>query len=84
MTVTLGGNRAFAASNLPAAGQRFPFVLEIKQDGTGGRTASWSSSFNHPGGTAPTLSTAANATDMVGGYAESTGVYLATLQKGID
>ena len=37
----------------------------LVQDGTGSRTLSYSSHFKFPGGTAPTLSTAANAVDRL-------------------
>ena len=37
----------------------------LTQDGTGSRTAAFSSAFKFPGGTAPTLSTAANAVDRI-------------------
>ena len=37
----------------------------ITQDGTGSRTASFNSVFKFAGGTAPTLSTAANAVDRI-------------------
>lgn len=84
LTVTLGGNRSFAVANLPAAGRRFPFVIEIKQDGTGGRTASWSSAFNFPDGAAPDLSTAPGARDLLAAYADSTGVHAGALQRGVD
>ena len=37
----------------------------IVQDGTGSRTAAFESAYKFPGGTAPTLSTAANAVDRL-------------------
>lgn len=40
-------------------------ILRLTQDGTGSRTASWGTNFKWPGGTPPTLSTAANATDQI-------------------
>ena len=48
------------------------FYLRIKQDATGGRTISWPASFNWPGGTAPTLSTAGNAVDLITIYWDGT------------
>jgi len=62
-TVTLGGARTIANPTNITAGQSGSIFLV--QDGTGGRTASWGSYWDFPGGTAPTLSTAANAVDRV-------------------
>ena len=41
------------------------YTLNIIQDTTGSRTLSWNSVFAFTGGTAPTLSTAANAVDKI-------------------
>jgi hypothetical protein len=49
-----------AISGEPAA-----MVLELTQDGTGGRLVTWPGSVVWPGGTAPTLSTAGGATDIL-------------------
>lgn len=68
-SVTLGGNRTFAAPTNQTAGQSG--VIVITQDGTGGRTAAFNSVFKFPGGTAPTLTTTANAVDVVAYYVES-------------
>ena len=62
-SVTLGGNRTFAAPSNQAIGQSGS--LFITQDGTGSRTASFNSAFKFVGGTAPTLSTAAAAVDRI-------------------
>ena len=62
-TVTLGGNRTISNPTNITAGQSGSIF--IVQDATGGRTASWGSFWDFPGGTAPTLSTAANAVDRV-------------------
>ncbi len=63
-SVTLGGNRTFdrnnTADSIGSSGSIF-----IIQDGTGSRTASFQSSYKFAGGTAPTLSTAANAVDRL-------------------
>lgn len=54
----------------------------LKQDGTGSRTMAWPTSFKWPGGTVPTLSTAANAVDLlVVTYFADTGLWLASLVK---
>ena len=60
---TMGHNIAFANPSTESVGQSGTIVLT--QDGTGGRTASWGSQFLWAGGTAPTLSTAANAVDRI-------------------
>jgi len=64
-TVTLGGNRTFGDpdnlnSSVGSSGSIF-----IVQDGTGSRTASFHADYKFPGGTAPTLSTAASAVDRL-------------------
>jgi len=41
------------------------YTLFVTQGGTGGKTVSWGSDVDWPGGTPPTLSTAAGATDAV-------------------
>ena len=62
-SVTLGGNRTFAAPSNQAVGQSGSIF--ITQDGTGSRTASFNSAFKFISGVAPTLSTAANAIDRI-------------------
>tara|TARA_R100000353_G_scaffold22506_1_gene19904 strand:+ start:8069 stop:9496 length:1428 start_codon:yes stop_codon:yes gene_type:complete len=62
-SVTLGGNRTFAAPSNQVVGQAGSIF--ITQDGTGSRTASFNSAFKFVGGTAPTLSTAAAAVDRI-------------------
>ena len=55
----------------------------ITQDGTGGRTMTWPSSFRWPTGATRTLSTAANSVDLlVATYLSSTGLWYASLSKG--
>jgi hypothetical protein len=44
----------------------------IKQDATGSRTLAYGSKFKFPGGSAPVLSTAANAVDLMSCYYDST------------
>ena len=62
-SVTLGGNRTFAAPSNQVVGQSGSIF--ITQDGTGSRTASFNSAFKFASGVAPTLSTAANAIDRI-------------------
>ena len=55
----------------------------ITQDGTGGRTMTWPTSFKWPGGVAALLSTNPNAVDLlVATYRASTGFWYATLSNG--
>lgn len=60
--VTIGNPGQSGGNGTAIDGYRFIFMLV--QDGTGSRTASWSSDFKFPGGTAPTLTTTANAVDI--------------------
>ena len=62
-SVTLGGNRTFAAPSNQVIGQSGS--LFITQDGSGSRTASFNSAFKFAGGTAPTLTTTASAVDRI-------------------
>lgn len=62
-SVTLGGNRTLAnPTNLTAGQSGSIFVV---QDGTGSRTLAYGSYWDFIGGTAPTLSTAANSVDRI-------------------
>lgn len=61
--VTLGGNRTIANPSNIAAGQSGSIFLV--QDATGSRTASFGSYWDFPAGTAPTLTTTANAVDRI-------------------
>lgn len=61
--VTLTGNRTLANPTSPTAGQTG--LIYVRQDGTGSRTLAFGSSYNFSGGTAPTLSTNANAVDLL-------------------
>lgn len=69
-TVTLGGNRTLDNPTNLVAGRTYTWT--VTQDGTGGRTLAYGSYFDFPGGTAPTLSTAASSVDLIVGYAIST------------
>ena len=62
-SVTLGGNRTLgAASNQVDGGV---YVISIIQDGTGSRTVTFNSNYKFVAGTAPTLTTDANARDVL-------------------
>lgn len=62
-TLTLGGSRVMANPVNPIAGQSG--TIYIIQDSTGSRTLSWGNLWRFQGNTAPTLSTSANAVDML-------------------
>lgn len=70
-TVTLGGNRTLAnPSNLTAGQSGSIFIV---QDATGGRTLAYGTQYDFIGGTAPTLSTGANAVDRIDYVVRTTG-----------
>ena len=62
-SITLAENTTFQDPSNEVDGQSGSII--ITQDGTGSRTAAWNSAFKWTGGTAPTLSTAANAVDRI-------------------
>ena len=70
----LTANSVVTASS-PVAGTSYLFFF--RQDGTGSRTVSFSG-FKWPGGTAPTLSTAGGAVDIVSGISDGTYIYADT------
>lgn len=77
--VTLGASRTLGNPSNQVAGQCGSiFVI---QDGTGGRTLSYSSDWEFAGGTAPTLSTAANAVDRIDYIVRASGSIHAVLTK---
>jgi uncharacterized protein YaiE (UPF0345 family) len=62
-SVTLGGNRTLANPSNMTVGQSG--VIYVTQDGTGSRTLSYGTYWKFSGGTAPTLTTTASATDAL-------------------
>ena len=50
-------------------------IFKLVQDATGSRTATFPADVNWPGGTAPTLTTTANAIDIVSFYYDGTDFY---------
>lgn len=66
------GNTTLTASNLPTG----PVWISVTQDSTGSRTVTWNALFKFAGGTAPTLTTTANATDLFGFICNSSVCYL--------
>lgn len=76
-SVTLGGNRTLANPTNLTAGQHG--VIVITQDGTGSRTLAYGSNWKFPAGAAPTLTTTANAVDVLAYYVESSSRITARL-----
>lgn len=71
--VTLAGNRAMGTpTNLVDGGT---YTLRVSQDATGSRTLTYSAVFKWPGGTAPVLSTVANALDILTFISDGTNLY---------
>jgi hypothetical protein len=62
VTVTLADNRTLAAPTniIPNT----MYLIRVIQDATGGRTLTWDSAYKFPEGTAPTLTSTANAVDL--------------------
>lgn len=60
-TVTLAGNRTLGTMSNPVIGRTGR--ITVKQDGTGSRTLAYHGDYEFAGGSAPVLSTAANAED---------------------
>mgnify|MGYP006281910605 FL=1 len=80
-SVTLGGNRTLAnPTNLTAGASGAIFIT---QDGTGSRTLAYGSYWDFSGGTAPTLTTAASAIDVLVYTVRSTTSIAATLITNI-
>lgn len=79
--VTLAGNRTLGNPTNQVGGQGGSIF--ITQDATGSRTLAYANNWKFPGGTAPTLSTAANAVDRLDYVVRSNGVIHATLSKDI-
>ena len=71
--IILGGDRTFAAP-VPLENAT-TLVLFVVQDDTGSRTITWDSVFLWPGGTAPTLTTTANAVDIIAFMTDGTNMY---------
>ena len=71
-TVTLGGNRVLAVSNVDV-GQKF--TIRLVQDGTGTRTVTWFSTIKWPGGLTPTLTTTGGKTDVFGFICTAANTY---------
>ena len=68
-SVTLGGSRTLANPTNLTVGQSG--VIKVTQDGTGSRTLAYGSYWKFPGGTAPTLTTAASSIDILAYYVDN-------------
>lgn len=79
--ITLTGNLTLANPTNVAAGQSG--VVRLVQDGTGGRTVSFGANWKFEGGTAPTLSVASNAIDLLVYYTDTASTISAVLIKGM-
>jgi hypothetical protein len=70
--ITLTAAATFTFTAPPGPGN---LLLKIIQDATGGRAATWPATVKWPAGTAPTLTTDANAVDIVTFYYDGTNYY---------
>lgn len=73
--LTLTGN---ATITMPTATSGKSFVILLKQDGTGGRTVTWST-VKWAGGTAPTITSTASRQDILSFFADGTNWYGAVI-----
>ena len=69
-SVTLGGNRTMANPTNLAPGQTGSIF--VVQDATGSRTLAWGAYWTFPSGTAPSLTSTANAVDRIDYIVRST------------
>jgi len=77
-SLTIGGNRTL--DNPTNMKNGATYILKITQDGTGGRTLAYGNAYLFPNGTAPVLSTAAGAVDVLTFYSDGTNM-LGVIQK---
>jgi len=80
-TVTLGGNRTLGNPSNEVAGQSGSIF--IVQDATGTRTLAFASDWDFAGGTAPSLTTTANAVDRLDYLVRASGSIHANLVKDV-
>jgi len=78
-SVTLGGNRTLANPTNQVAGQSGSIF--VAQDATGSRTLAYGTDWEFAGGSAPALSTAANAVDRIDYIVRASGSIHAILTK---
>jgi len=80
-SVTLGGNRTLANPTNQTAGQSG--AITITQDGTGSRTLAYGSNWKFSNGSAPVLTTTANAVDVLVYFVESASRITARLVSDV-
>jgi hypothetical protein len=81
-SVTLGGNRTLGNPTNTKNGQTG--VIIVTQDATGTRTLAYGTNWEFAGGTAPTLSTAANTKDMLFYFVQSsTSIIITGIIKAV-
>lgn len=79
-TITIGATGRTLTITNPVAGEYY--TVKVVQDATGSRTiTTWPTGIKWAGGAAPTLSTAANAIDIISFYYDGTN-YFGTYQLG--
>jgi hypothetical protein len=71
-TVTLGGNRTISAATNQKVGT---YILRVTQDGTGSRTLTFNGNYKWTAQTAPVLSTAAGAVDIITLFSDGSKMY---------
>ncbi|MCG8561040.1 MAG: hypothetical protein MI824_14675 [Hyphomicrobiales bacterium] len=74
--VTLAGNRTLGNPTNVKAGQSG--LIIVNQDGTGGRTLAYGANWEFPGGAAPTLTTTANAKDILTYFVQNSSRIIVT------
>lgn len=75
-TALLGASSTLTFTAPQGAGS---FILRLVQDATGSRTVTWPANVKWPGKTAPTLTTTANAEDIISLYYNGTDYYAAAI-----
>lgn len=63
--LTLDANCTISFANEPDDSTVIVAYIKLTQDGTGSRTVTWPSNVDWAGGSAPTLTTTANAVDLI-------------------
>lgn len=80
-SITLGGNRTLALSNMRAG---FTYSLRVIQDATGSRTMTWDAAIEWGTAGVPTLTTTASKADLVTLYCVSATCIYASIVKGFN
>jgi len=82
--VTLTGNTTFTFDNPVASGKASNLTITLSQDSHGSHTTTWPSSVKWAGGTAPTLTTTANAVNVLTFYTMDNGITWYGFLSGAD